>query len=297
MRADKVLHALLPQFSRSRIQKFLEDGRCWRDNEALLKSDKLRTGDAVIVEVPATVAAELRPVPMNLDVLFEDEHMLALNKPANLVVHPGAGTGENTLVHGLLHHCQGKLSGIGGVERPGIVHRLDKDTTGVMVIAKSDAAFTGLANAFAERTLHKEYLALVNGVPQLLCGSIKDPIGRHSGNRLKMAVITRGRDAHSDWYRQEVFGKRCALLRVVIHTGRTHQIRVHLSHNKHVILGDVLYGFHPHTPLEESITRPLLHSSKLVLNHPVTGEPMELIAPLPADFTSILETLRRESVA
>ena len=169
-------------------------------------------------------------VEIPLDVIFEDEHIIVINKASGMVTHPGSGTGSDTLVHALLHHCNGRLSAIGMPDRPGIVHRLDKDTSGVMVVAKTDLAYYSLTNAFSERLTKKCYLAFVSGVPKLQSGSIKESIGRHPTHRTRMAVQPNGRNAHTDWKFLESFGDQASLIECLIHTGRTHQIRVHMSH-------------------------------------------------------------------
>lgn len=296
LRADKVVHAQQPDLSRSRIQRLFDAGLVWREDEALTKSDKLFAGDTVSFTIPPPVPLELRPVDLPLDVLFEDDDLIVLNKVPGMVVHPGAGTGEDTLVHALLHHCRGQLSGIGGVERPGIVHRLDRETSGVIVAAKSDPAFLGLSRAFAERMTQKTYLALVSGAPQLPVGTIDAPIGRHPIHRHKMAVTPHGREALSHWEVLERYAKPrgtrdeassrpvAALLRVRIHTGRTHQIRVHLSHIGYPVAGDPTYGFQANRWPGEPPPRVMLHAWHLALDHPVTGEPMVFEAPMPDDM-------------
>ncbi|MFM8337286.1 MAG: RluA family pseudouridine synthase, partial [Opitutaceae bacterium] len=223
----------------------------------------------------------------------EDRHLLAVNKASGMIVHPGAATGEDTLVHALLSHCAGSLSGIGGVERPGIVHRLDKETTGVIVVAKNDQAHRALADQFATRTLTKEYVALVAGVPQLLSGTIDRAIGRHPVHRHRMTIGEGGKPARTDWERVEAFGDIAALLRCRIFTGRTHQIRVHLKSLGHPILGDPLYGWKPDPRLKEQPARVMLHAEHLVLAHPATGKELDLRAPLPADYTKLIRALRK----
>ena len=315
VRADKVVHAQQPELSRSRIQRLFDAGLVWREDEALTKSDKLSAGDVVTFTIPPPVPLELRPVEISLDVLYEDDDLIVINKSPGMVVHPGAGTGEDTLVHALLHHCAGQLSGIGGVERPGIVHRLDRETSGVMVAAKRDAAFLGLSRAFAGRKTAKTYLALVAGAPTLAGGSVDAPIGRHPVHRQKMAVMPSGREAQSDWEVLERFttprsakqdrlrvaaggaaGEAvnvAALLQVRIHTGRTHQIRVHLAHSGFPIAGDPTYGWQANQwPLPEPPPRVMLHAWQLAFEHPVTKEPMELEAPVPDDMEAVVEELR-----
>ncbi|MBL9206230.1 MAG: RluA family pseudouridine synthase [Opitutaceae bacterium] len=284
-----------PEYSRVALQRAFDAGHVKVNDVVVTRDHTARPGDHIAFEFPEVRPAELKPVDIPLDVLFEDKHLLAVNKPAGMVVHPGAGTTEDTLVHALLSHCHGSLSGIGGVERPGIVHRLDRETSGLIIIAKSDAAHRGLSSQFSERTLQKEYLTLVQGVPSLLSGSIRKPIGRNLQHRHKMAVVeteSGGRDAHTDWQVEEVFGRQAALIRCTIHTGRTHQIRVHMKSLGHVILGDDVYGWKPDASLSVNPVRVMLHAEHLVVKHPITGKTLDLRAPLPRDFQQVLTALR-----
>lgn len=295
LRADKAVHAAHGEISRSQIQRLFEKGLVWREEQALAKSDRVYAGDIISYSIPPPQPLDLRPIPIPLDVLYEDEHMIAINKRPGMVVHPGAGTGEDTLVHALLHHCSGQLSGIGGVERPGIVHRLDKETSGVIVAAKSDAAFAGLSKAFSERQVDKIYLALASGAPKLPGGRIEAPIGRHSVHRQRMTVRDDGRIAISDWEVASRFDNSATLFKVRIHTGRTHQIRVHLSHLGWPIAGDATYGWRDRDwPLPQPPPRILLHAWQLSLKHPVTHAPLELEATLPDDFAQVLDALRNQ---
>jgi 23S rRNA pseudouridine1911/1915/1917 synthase len=294
-RADKVLATAFPEHSRVALQRSFDAGLVLIGGKPIKRNQSVSAGDVIEFSLPETKPSELRAVDIPLDVIFEDEHLLALNKAAGMVVHPGAGTGEDTLVHALLSHCEGELSGIGGVERPGIVHRLDRETSGVMLVAKSDAAHRGLSEQFSERRLQKEYLALISGVPSLLSGSVRKPIGRNPTQRHKMAVVEAeqgGRDAHTDWEVVEKFGKTATLMRCAIHTGRTHQIRVHMKALGHVILGDAVYGWHkdPHLPVQPE--RVMLHAEHLVVTHPITGKALDLRAPLPEDFQKLIAALR-----
>lgn len=287
-RADKVLTGLLPEYSRARLQKLFAAGHVWRESDALGKSDRLHPGDALTVTIPPARSLNLRPVNIPLDIIYEDEHLLAVNKPVGMVVHPGSNTGEDTLVHALLFHCRGQLGTINGVERPGIVHRLDKETSGVIVAARSDAAMQGLTRMFAERRLQKTYRAIVLG--KATNGQSHQPIGRHPTHRTRMAVRPDGRAAHSEWIVEAAL-PHVTLLRVRIHTGRTHQIRVHLTDAGYPILGDTTYGYRSNRlPLE--VPRVMLHAACLNLTHPVTGESMTLEAPLPEDFSTLLRQLR-----
>ncbi len=294
-RADKVLAQAFPEHSRTAIQRAFEAGLVTCAERVLTKKDTVRAGDLIAFSLPPVKATGLTPADIALDVLFEDEHMIALNKTAGMVVHPGAGTGDDTLVHALLSHCEGELSGVGGVERPGIVHRLDKDTSGVLLVAKSDAAHRGLASQFAGRALRKEYLALVSGVPDLLSGVIDRGISRHPIHRHRMTVGDGGRPARTDWERVEAFPPIASLLRCRIHTGRTHQIRVHLKSIGHLLLGDAVYGWKPDARLSEQPARIMLHAEHIVFLHPITSKVMDLRAPLPADFRRMVEVLRSSS--
>jgi 23S rRNA pseudouridine1911/1915/1917 synthase len=247
--------------------------------------------------MPEVKPTDMTPSDTPLEVIFEDKHMLAVNKAAGMVVHPGAATGEDTLVHALLSHCAGSLSGVGGVERPGIVHRLDKETTGVIVVAKTDAAHRALADQFATRALKKEYLALVSGAPALLSGVIDSAIARHPVHRHRMTIGEGGKPARTDWKREEVFSDVAALLRCRIHTGRTHQIRVHLKSLGHIILGDATYGWKPDPRLKVQPARVMLHAEHLVITHPISGKELDLRAPLPEDFKVQIAQLRKISGA
>jgi 23S rRNA pseudouridine1911/1915/1917 synthase len=278
------------------FQRSLDAGLVTLNGKVIDRSADVVSGDELIFTFPDVKPTELKAVDIPLDVVFEDKHLLAINKAAGMVVHPGAGTGEDTLVHALLSHCEGELSGIGGVERPGIVHRLDRETSGIMLVAKTDVAHRGIAEQFAARTSHKEYLALVDGVPALLSGSLQKPIGRNPTQRHKMAIVEgpRGRDARTDWERVETFGGNLAsLMRCIIHTGRTHQIRVHMKSLGHILLGDVIYGWKASPRLPAQPTRMLLHAEHLVVKHPVTGKVLDLRAPLPKDFEKMLKGLRK----
>lgn len=294
-RADKVLAEAFPEHSRVALQRAFDAGLVSLRGRPIKRDQAVNSGDELTFALPATKPAALKAVAIPLDILFEDKHLLAINKAAGMIVHPGAGTGEDTLVHALLAHCRGSLSGIGGVERPGIVHRLDRETSGVMVVAKSDRAHRGLAEQFSSRTTHKEYLALVAGAPALLSGSIRKAIGRNQQHRHKMAVVEAeagGRDAHTDWEVVEKFGDLAALVRCTIHTGRTHQIRVHLKSLGHILLGDEVYGWKPDPRLPHQPPRVMLHAAHLVCTHPVTGKVLDLAAPLPADMRKLMSQLR-----
>lgn len=295
-RADKVLATAHPEHSRTALQRAFEAGGVRRAGVALSRDATVSAGDELEFTFPEVRSSELRAVAIPLDILHEDADFVAVNKPAGMVVHPGAATTDNTLVHALLAHCAGGLSGVGGVERPGIVHRLDRETSGIILVAKNDRAHRGLAAQFSQRSLEKQYLALVAGAPELLSGSIRKAIGRNPQHRHKMSVVPvedGGRDAHTDWEVVERFGAIATLVRCTIHTGRTHQIRVHLKSLGHGILGDVVYGWKPDPRLKVAPPRVLLHAEHLAFAHPITGAPLDLRAPVPADFKRQLAQLRR----
>ena len=291
-RVDKVLAYAFPEHSRVAFQRALEAGLVKVDGQTIDQSTEVRAGQSVEFSFPETTPAVLRPVDIPLDVIFEDKHLIVLNKPTGMVVHPGTGTGEDTLVHALLAHCAGELSGIGGVERPGIVHRLDKETTGLLVVAKHDAAHRALADQFASRALQKEYVALITGVPRKDGGIINSAISRHPVHRHRMTVGEGGRPSRTDWSVEKKFNGLAALVRCRIHTGRTHQIRVHLKSLGHPVLGDATYGWkqNPALPVPPRV---MLHAEHLVFSHPVNGKTMDLHAPLPKDFKKLLAELRK----
>ncbi|WP_415907662.1 RluA family pseudouridine synthase [Oleiharenicola sp. Vm1] len=291
-RTDKVLAHAFPEHSRAAIQRAIAAGLVKVNGKVAAQSDDVRGGQAIEFSLPEVKPAELKPVDIPLDVIFEDKHLIVLNKPAGMVVHPGVGTGEDTLVHALLAHCAGELSGVGGVERPGIVHRIDKETTGLLVVAKNDAAHRALSDQFASRTLLKEYVALVSGVPKAMSGVIDRAIARHPVHRHRMTTGEGGRPARTDWVVLEKFGEAAALVRCRIHSGRTHQIRVHLKSIGHPLLGDPTYGWKQH-PAMPAVPRVMLHAEHLVLTHPVSGKILDLRAPLPADFEALLGALRK----
>jgi 23S rRNA pseudouridine1911/1915/1917 synthase len=293
LRADKALAIAFPEHSRTALQRAFDLGRVILRGKAIKRDQAVVGGDVLEFSFPDVVPMDIKAADIALDVLFEDKHMLALNKAAGMVVHPGAATGEDTLVHALLGHCADTLSGIGGVERPGIVHRLDKETTGVIVVAKTDKAHRALADQFATRSLKKFYVALVAGVPQLLSGTINSAIARHPTHRHRMTIGEGGRPARTSWERGEIFGDLAAVMRCQIFTGRTHQIRVHMKSIGHPILGDALYGWKPDDRLAQQPERVMLHAEHLVLTHPITGKELDLKAPLPKDFLAMIKTLRK----
>jgi 23S rRNA pseudouridine1911/1915/1917 synthase len=297
-RADKALAAAFPEHSRVAFQRSFDAGLVSLRGKPIPRKATIHGGDVLEFSFAEVRANELRAVDIPLDVLFEDKWMLAINKPAGMVVHPGAGTREDTLVHALLSHCAGTLSGVGGVERPGIVHRLDRETSGVIVVAKNDAAHRELARQFAARSVVKEYLALVGGVPRLLSGTIHKAIGRNPRQRHKMAVVEEGhggRASWTDWEVVERFGTLATLVSCTLHTGRTHQIRVHMFSLGHPLLGDVAYGWKESTHMRRQPERVMLHAARLAIAHPKTGKLLDLKAPLPADFKAQMKALKLDA--
>lgn len=295
-RADKVLAKAFPDHSRAALQRAFDAGLVRVDGVVIARDYTLGPEAKVEFQLPETKPADLTPADIPLDILYEDRDLLALNKASGMVVHPGAATGGDTLVHALLAHCRGSLSGIGGVERPGIVHRLDRETSGVMLVAKNDAAHRGLSEQFSARTLQKEYLALVSGRPDLLSGTIDRPIGRNQHQRHKMAVLEEGKGgkhARTDWEVVESFGDLATLMRCTIHTGRTHQIRVHMKSLGHILLGDVVYGWKPYPRIKPAPARVMLHAEHLVVTHPLKKKTLDLRAPLPDDFNAVIRGLRK----
>jgi 23S rRNA pseudouridine1911/1915/1917 synthase len=215
-----------------------------------------------------------------------------VNKAAGMITHPGNGTGDNTLVHALLHHCGENLSTVGAPDRPGIVHRLDKETSGLIIAAKNDTAHHKLAAAFSERKTYKRYTALVFGIPKVGQGTIKEAIGRHPVMRTRMAVVHSGKPAHTDWKVEARYGQKAARMTCIIHTGRTHQIRVHMSEIRFPLLGDTTYGFKPGRLTGIEVPRVMLHSTELRIQHPDRDELMTFEAPLPRDFEDLIAQLK-----
>lgn len=292
-RLDQWLAVQLVDLSRSRIQKLIGQGQIRLNGEVCAaKKYKLNGGDRLEVTIPAPVSLALVPEEMELDILFEDDHLLIVNKAANVVVHPAPGHYTGTLVHGLLAHCGDRLAGIGGVQRPGIVHRLDKDTTGAIVIAKTDQAHQHLQAQIKAKTARREYLGVVYGCPQQPAGIIEAPIDRHKVDRKKMAVHESGRLAITRWELQEKLGNY-ALIYYRLETGRTHQIRVHSAYIGNPIVGDPLYT--NNRSVKVNLTGQALHARKLIVEHPVTGETIEAIAPLPTEFETLLNVLRQRA--
>lgn len=281
--------------SRSQVQGWIRQGlvRSVSTGEELASSHRLKRDDSLEVEVPEEKIADALPEAeaIPLQVVFEDESLLVINKQPGLVVHPAVGHFSGTLVNALVHHCRGALAGRGGISRLGIVHRLDKDTSGLMVIAKTDVAHEKLSIQFQDRTVRKFYWALAWGVFRRPAGECEGAIGRHPHHRQKMAVLKEGgRESHTS-YRVLKQWERAALVECELHTGRTHQIRVHLAHLGHAILGDQLYSRARHWPGIEIPQRQMLHSARLAFCHPKTGKEVEFSAPVPEDFEAMMKQL------
>lgn len=307
-RLDQFLAAYCPGFSRTRLQSLIKEGAVTLGG-AICKnpSHKIRAGDdiSVIIPPPEDAAPAAENIP--LDIIYEDDDLLVINKQAGLVVHPGAGNRNGTLVNALLHHCGDSLSGIGGVRRPGIVHRLDKDTSGLMIAAKNDKSHNALSAQLADRSLSRCYQAMVWFIPAMLRGSIDHPIGRHPTQRIKMAATRKNaKPAQTDYKLITRYREAASLIECRLKTGRTHQVRVHMAHTGHPLIGDPLYGAQPTAARaalrksgysEEQIEsvmgfpRQALHACEIGFIHPATGQPMTFEAPLPEDMEDLAKTL------
>jgi 23S rRNA pseudouridine1911/1915/1917 synthase len=286
LRLDQFLAKRLPEYSRSRLQQLIRSGFVRLNEQGTRPRQIVRHGDKINLSEPPVEKIDMRPEPIPLEILFEDDDLIVINKPAGLAVHPGAGQREHTLVNALLSHCA-TLSGIGGKERPGIIHRLDKETSGCLVVAKNDMAHRELSKQFAARTVEKIYLALVAGKLRKPTGIIEEKIGRHPVHRQRMRVTSlRGRTAKTE-YRVIRSSNQASLVECRLHSGRTHQIRVHLHHLGHAVLGDKVYP----PRVAKNFPRQMLHAWKLGFQHPRTGEWKNLEAPLPADFQQAIRVV------
>ncbi len=309
-RLDRFLSERLPELSRTRVQSLIKEGHVSSGGATIVDVKyRVKPGERFALDLPEATPPEPRAEAIPLAVVYEDDALIVVDKPAGLVVHPGAGHAAGTLVNALIAHCGKSLSGIGGVARPGIVHRLDKDTSGLMVAAKTDAAHRGLAEQFADHgrsgELERGYLALVWGAPSRRHGTIDAAIGRHPTSRTKMAVLpsSRGRAAVTHWRVIETFGRGkepvASLVECTLETGRTHQVRVHLAHIGHPLIGDPLYGPGFKSKLRklpdplrgklETLSRQALHAARLAFIHPLTGTLLKFNSPLPADLSQIVE--------
>jgi 23S rRNA pseudouridine1911/1915/1917 synthase len=312
IRLDRFLSMRLPELSRTRLQSLIKQGRVSSGRATIVDAKyRVKPGERFLLDVPPAAPAEPRAEAMPLDIVYEDDALIVIDKPAGLVVHPGAGHAKGTLVNALIAHCGENLSGIGGVARPGIVHRLDKDTSGLMVVAKTDEAHRALAEQFADHgrsgKMERGYLALVWGVPSRPHGTIDAPIGRHPSSRTKMAVLPgKGREAVTHWRVVETFGRKDAsiasLIECTLETGRTHQVRVHLAHIGRPLIGDPLYGkgfkSKQRKPPERlgdklaNLERQALHATSLAFVHPATGRLLKFNSRLPADLSEIVDAFK-----
>ncbi len=300
-RLDRALAAALPTLSRERVKALIRSGALTRDGDLLRDpATKVRGDEALRLIVPEPTQPHNEPQDIPLTIAFEDMHLLVVDKPAGLVVHPAAGNFDGTLVNALLHHCGGSLSGIGGVARPGIVHRIDKDTSGLLVIAKTDVAHEGLARQFAAHSIDRKYLGLVSGVPLMPGGTVDAPLARSSANRKKIAIVEakdverRGKHAVTHWTRKTVLNE-AALVECRLETGRTHQVRVHMALLGHPLLGDPVYGgaqkTHRKLLNELDFHRQALHAAELGFIHPVTKDRLAFGSPMPSDMQELFTAL------
>lgn len=293
-RLDAFLASYGSDHSRARWQQLIREGHVLVNGQLRKSSHEVRAGEVVEFEIPEPTVVGLVAQDIPLNILFEDADLIVINKPPDLVVHPAAGHAEGTLVNALLHHCA-DLAGIGGEQRPGIVHRLDMDTSGALVVAKTEQAMSGLTHQFKHHLVHKEYMALVWGVVEPRTGHIETLIGRSTRDRKKMSTAPDvGRLALTDYEVLEQFAA-AAVMRVRIHTGRTHQIRVHLAHIGHPVIGDVVYGRARKADLPAPADRQMLHAHQLAFEHPRTGQPLSFTAPVPEDFRTLWRAFRENA--
>ncbi|HEY8591295.1 MAG TPA: RluA family pseudouridine synthase [Sphingomicrobium sp.] len=296
-RLDRAVAAAVPTLSRERLKALIRDGALLAGATAVRDpATKVKGDEAFRLEVPEPREAHNKAQDIPLAIAFEDEHLLVVDKPAGLVVHPAAGNSDGTLVNALLHHCRGQLSGIGGVARPGIVHRIDKHTSGLLVVAKTDVAHEGLAKQFAAHSIDRRYLAIVNGVPRVAEGTVDAPLARSAANRKKIAIADegRGKRAVTHWRRLQPL-RDSALVECRLETGRTHQVRVHMASIGHPLLGDPVYGrsgkSHGKLLNELNFHRQALHAAELGFIHPVTKHRLSFQSPMPPDMQELFNAL------
>lgn len=294
VRLDAFLRERYPAISRGAIQRLIENGDIQVNGKIVKPSLPPRAGDIVSVHWPQAVPATAQPEAISIEVLYEDKDLVIVNKAPGIVVHPAAGNEAGTLVNALLHHCRGELSGVGGVQRPGIVHRLDKDTSGCLIVAKHDAAHLSLTRQFAGRDVRKVYEAILCGILPRRSGEIRVPIARHPSHRKRMAVVEGGREAWTSFRVIELL-KAATHVEAELHTGRTHQIRVHFQHLGFPILGDITYGQRQSSRMREltgyAAQRQMLHARSIEFVHPTSGKRVRFEAPLPVDFSAALVAL------
>ena len=296
-RLDRALAAAVPTLSRERLKALIRSGAVETGGQPVRDpSAKVRGEEALRVAVPEPEPAHNEAQDIPLTIVFEDEHLLVVDKPAGLVVHPAAGNFEGTLVNALLHHCGPSLSGIGGVARPGIVHRIDKDTSGLLVVAKTDVAHEGLSKQFAAHSIDRRYLAIVNGLPKQAEGVVDAPLARSATNRKKIAIVEngRGKRAVTHWKRLTLL-REAALVECRLETGRTHQVRVHMASIGHALLGDPVYGrsgkTHSKLLKDLQFQRQALHAAELGFTHPVTKRRLSFSSPMPPDMQELFNAL------
>ena len=296
-RLDRAVAHHVPTLSRERVKKLISSGALeGPDGPVRDPATKLKGGERYVLDVPAPRPHHAEPQDIALTIVHEDEHLLVVDKPAGLVVHPAAGNPDGTLVNALLHHCAGRLSGIGGVARPGIVHRIDKDTSGLLVVAKTDPAHEGLAKQFAAHSIDRRYLAIASGEIRLASGTVDAPLARSSANRKKMAVVEggRGKRAVTHWTRLEPL-KAASLVECRLETGRTHQVRVHMASIGHPLVGDPFYGRtrkeHRSLLKELEFSRQALHAARLGFVHPASGDRLSFDSALPSDMVQLMGAL------
>lgn len=308
LRLDKAVAELCPDYSRTRLQNLIDEGECLLNGQTCsTPSRKVELGDIVILSLPPLVDANPEPENIPLDIVYEDDDLLVINKPVGMVVHPAVGNYTGTLVNALLYHCGDGLSGINGVKRPGIVHRLDKDTSGLMIVAKNDLAHHHLSEQLQDRSLSRVYLALVLGVPFPQRGRVETLIGRHTSNRLKMAVVKHGgKDAATNYMVRESYKNTLSLIECHLESGRTHQIRVHMEHLGFPLIGDTLYGAQS-TKIKSQLKKggfdddvqdkvlsfphQALHATEISFIHPRSGEEMSFSADLPDDYAGLIDSI------
>lgn len=289
-RADKLLASVCESLSRSALQALIEQGRVFRNGQPVGKKEKLKTGDNLVVEIPDATPIEAQPQDIPLPIVYEDDHLLVVNKPKGMVVHPAPGNPDGTMVNALLFHCGDSLSGIGGEIRPGIVHRIDKDTSGLLVVAKDDETHQGLSSQMSVHSIDRVYHAVVYGNLKADSGFVEAPIGRDKNDRKKMAITqTNSKYAYTDWQVLERFGN-FTYVACKLKTGRTHQIRVHMASIGHPLAGDPVYG--PAKCITE-LKGQCLHAKVLGFEHPLTGEWLQFDSELPEYFTKFLKKLRK----
>ena len=287
-RIDKYIAKCVPDLSRMMIQKLIEENQILVNRNPVKRSYAIQKGDSITITIPEAKETTLKPQDIPLDIVYEDDDILVVNKAKGMVVHPAAGNPEGTLVNAVMAHCKGNLSGIGGELRPGIVHRLDKDTSGLLIVAKNDKAHIQMSKQIQNREVKKIYIALVRGVIPENEATINMPIGRSMQDRKKMAVTKKGKEAITHFQVLERFDKY-TLLKVKIDTGRTHQIRVHMAEIGHPVVGDMLYS---NGKNEFGVEGQMLHATSLDFKHPITQKPLHLEAPLPQYFEEVLKQLR-----